>query len=131
MQEGTPGEDIFILLQGTLEVSQELTLTADTGGLDKRDKMLTSLKAENNPMVGEMSLFEDHTRSATMRAIGEVTLGEINKRKLAKLAEANPRIGYYIFYNIGYVLSDRLKKANSDIMKLTTAFSLALEKGWR
>lgn len=126
-----PSEDLYILFQGTLEVSQQLTLSeAFDSKMDKRDKMLIRLKAESYPVVGEMTLFEDHIRSATMKAMGEVTMGVISKVRLMNLARDNPRIGFHLFYNIGYVLSERLKKANSDILKLSTAFSLALEKGW-
>jgi hypothetical protein len=36
-------------------------------------------------------------------------------------------MGYQILQNIANTLAKRLEKANQDIMKLTTAFSLALQ----
>lgn len=131
VEEGEPGDETYILLEGETEVTQKLTLfAADTKDLDKRDKMLIRLKADFHPFVGEMSLFQEHMkRSASMSAIGEVKLGAIDNRELLKLAQANKNIGFHLFLNIGIVLAARLKKANQDIMKLTTAFSLALENG--
>lgn len=131
VEEGEPGDETYILLEGEMEVTQKLTLFAsETRDLDKRDKMLIRLKADFHPFVGEMSLFQENMkRSASMAAIGEVKLGAINNRELLKLAQENKNIGFNLFYNIGLVLAARLKKANQDIMKLTTAFSLALENG--
>ncbi len=132
VKEGAPGDEMFILLEGTLQVTQKLTLLSqEETNLNSRDKMLIKLEAASRPMVGEMSLFEEHyTRSATMTAMGQVTVGVITRQNLMNLVYNNNHLGYRLFYNIGLVLSARLKKANQDILKLTTAFSLALEKGW-
>jgi CRP-like cAMP-binding protein len=123
---------MFILLDGALELSQKLTLFgADAKDLNSKDKMLNRLNATSRPFVGEMSLFEEHSiRSATMKALGNVTVGVIDKEKLLHLIQGNHHLGFTLFYNIGMALSARLKKANQDILKLTTAFSLALERGW-
>lgn len=131
-REGEAGSEMFILLEGTMEVTQKLTLfDSDSRDFDNRDKMLIRLNPDSRPIVGEMMLFEDeHTRSATMKALGNVIVGVIKKESLLNLVRDNPNLGYTIFYNIGLVLSARLRKANEDILKLTTAFSLALERGW-
>ena len=98
VKEGTVGDELFILLMGELEVSQQLTLcSGDDSDLDTRDKMLTRLKADFHPFVGEMSLFQDHIRSASMRAIGEVTLGVLRKKELMELVVSNPQIGFNLF----------------------------------
>ena len=131
-KEGEPGEEIYILLEGALEVKQKLTLFAEEEiqGRNSRDKMLIKLKSDNCPAVGEMSLFEEnYRRSATMRAIGACNIGVIGKHTILKLTQEDQHLGYRLFYNIGFVLSARLKKANQDVLKLTTAFSLAMERG--
>jgi len=101
-QEGQPGEEIFILFDGALEVKQKLTLFSEDEeqGRSCRDKMLIKLKSEGHPAVGEMSLFEDsYLRTATMRAIGDSIVGVIAKNALMKLAEQNQRLGFRLFYN--------------------------------
>jgi CRP-like cAMP-binding protein len=129
-REGDPGDELFILLEGELQVSRKLTLLAsEQKEADKMNKMLIRLKAEQYPFVGEMSLFEEGlARSATLVALGNVKLGVINDLELLKLTQSNLHLGYCLFFNIGKVLTERLNKANQDILKLTTAFSLALER---
>jgi CRP-like cAMP-binding protein len=105
-------------------------LASDSKELDNRDKMLNRLDASSHPIVGEMVLFEEvATRSATLKALEDVTFGVLDKENLLNLVKANPHLGYKLFYNIGIALCTRLNKANRDILKLTTAFTLALEKG--
>jgi len=131
-KEGEPGEEIFILLEGELEIKQKLTLFAEeeTRNRHSRDKMLIKLKSDTCPAVGEMSLFEEnYLRSATMRAIGACAIGVINKHKIIQLTQFDQHLGCRLFYNIGFILSACLKKANQDVLKLTTAFSLAMERG--
>jgi len=130
--EGEPGEEMFVLFEGALEVTQKLTLLSDEeSASSSRNKMLIRLSADLKPVVGEMSLFEEHfTRSATMKALGDIVVGVLQKKDIMELTRKDHHLGRQLFYNIGTVLSARLRKANCDILKLTTAFSLALEKGW-
>lgn len=132
VEEGAVGDEMYILLEGTLQITQKLTLlSAAETSINSRDKMLIKLDAASRPIVGEMSLFEEeYVRSASMTAIGDIKVGVLKKKDLLKLTKEHIHLGYQLFYNIGLVLSVRLKKANQDILKLTTAFSLALEKGW-
>jgi CRP/FNR family cyclic AMP-dependent transcriptional regulator len=44
------------------------------------------------------------------------------------LAEENPRIGYKITRNVAQLLCSRLRKADEDTIKLTTALSMALSR---
>jgi hypothetical protein len=47
---------------------------------------------------------------------------------LVKLCETDHEIGYKTFLNIAGSLSDRLKKTNNDLLKVTTALGIALER---
>jgi len=44
------------------------------------------------------------------------------------MAEENPRIGYKITRNVARLLCSRLRKADEDTIKLTTALSMALSR---
>jgi len=91
--------------------------------------MLIRLNSSFKPVVGEMSLFEEHyTRSATMKAIGDIVVGVLQKNDILELTRIDHHLGRQLFYNIGMVLSARLRKANIDILKLTTASALLLKK---
>lgn len=55
------------------------------------------------------------------------TIAFCTKDKLIREIEKEPAIGTIIYRNIASELVKRLRKANKDILKLTTAFTLALE----
>jgi hypothetical protein len=53
---------------------------------------------------------------------------EISKSDFLRLAEQNPRVGYKVTRNIAQLLCSRLRKADEDAIKLTTALSMALSR---
>jgi hypothetical protein len=66
--------------------------------------------------------------TATVVARSDCVLLEITRNDFLRLGEENPRIGYKITRNITQLLCSRLRKADEDTIKLTTALSLALSK---
>ncbi len=126
IREGEIGGELFILIKGSIEISKRLTLRG-TQGEDLRNKSLVRLNDRDNVFFGEMSIFGDEQRSATVRALDATTLGVLTTGQVRRLAETEPLIGYRMFYNIGKTVADNLRRANRDILKLSTAFCLALE----
>jgi CRP-like cAMP-binding protein len=57
----------------------------------------------------------------------DCVLGELAASDINNLVEKNARFGILFYRNLAKVLADRLRKANRDILKLTTALTLALE----
>jgi hypothetical protein len=51
----------------------------------------------------------------------------MEKEDLLKKLDEDPKAASVIYYNIARSLTGHLNKANKDILKLATAFSLALE----
>jgi hypothetical protein len=51
---------------------------------------------------------------------------EIYGPELTKLYEADSKIGFKIMGNLAQILSDRLRQANRDVVRLSTALSVAL-----
>jgi len=126
IREGEVGGELFVLLKGTIEVSKQLTL-AGVGGGDKRNKSLIGLSHDNNVFFGEMSMFGSDERSATVRAITDTQLGMLTQDQVQLLAKEDPSLGYLLYYNIGRKIAENMRRANHDILKLTTAFVLALD----
>jgi len=130
VQEGEVGDELFILMEGEVQITKSLTLLHPTGESDRKDKSLLRLSASTHPFFGEMSLIgKDFARSATVTALTKTEFAVLNRKDFLKLGEKHQDIGFAIIFNIARVLCDRLRKANQDILKLTTAFSLALETG--
>jgi CRP/FNR family transcriptional regulator, cyclic AMP receptor protein len=128
IREGEPGDTIYILAEGSVEISKSLVLKREGLESKDRDKVLTKLSAADHALFGEVALFERSKRTATVAAVTDCVLLEITKADFTRLAEEYPRIGYKITRNIAELLCSRLRKADEDTIKLTTALSIALSR---
>jgi len=126
--EGQTGETMYIMEEGMVEISKTLVMAKGQENSRDRDKILTKLSAEDHAIFGEVALFEQSKRTATVIAQTDCLLLEISKADFLKLAEENPRIGYKITRNVAQLLCSRLRKADEDTIKLTTALSMALSR---
>jgi len=109
-----------------VEISKSLVMKMGREDFQDRDKILTKLSSTDHAVFGEVALFEQGKRTATVAALTDCTLLEITRDAFLGLGEENPRIGYKISRNIAQMLCSRLRKADEDTIKLTTALSLAL-----
>jgi CRP-like cAMP-binding protein len=129
IKEEERGDELFILLDGEVEVSKSLILEVSKFDFEMRKKALTRLTAETHPIFGEMSLFDEEAkRTATVITTKPSRFAVIKKNDFFNLVEKNKELGYILLKNIARVLTERLKRANTDILKLTTALSLVLRK---
>jgi len=128
LTEGQAGETMYIMEEGMVEISKTLVMIKGQENSRDRDKVLTKLSAEDHAIFGEVALFEQSQRTATVIALADCLLLEISKADFLKLAGENPRIGYKITRNIAQLLCSRLRKADEDTIKLTTALSMALSR---
>jgi CRP/FNR family cyclic AMP-dependent transcriptional regulator len=126
--EGQTGETLYIMEEGMVEISKTLVMGKGPENSRDRDKILTKLSAEDHAIFGEVALFEQSKRTATVVALSDCLLLEISKSDFLRLAEENPRVGYKISRNIAQLLCSRLRKADEDTIKLTTALSMALSR---
>jgi len=128
LKEGETGETMYIIEKGSVEISKTLVMKRGREDFQDRDKILTRLSAEDYAIFGEVALFEQTKRTATVGALTDCLLLEISKSNFLRFAEENPRIGYKITRNIAQLLCSRLRKADEDTIKLTTALSVALSR---
>ena len=127
-REGEPGDSMFILLKGEVEISKSLFISPLSSEKSLQEKALNRITEDQHSFFGEMALFlEKPERSASIRALRPCSLAVLQKEELLSILDNNPTIASIIFKNISEVLCVRLIKSNKDILKLTTAFSLALE----
>ena len=128
LKEGETGETMFIIEEGKVEVSKTLIMKLGREEYQDRDKILTKLSAEDHAIFGEVALFEQNKRTATVTALTDCQLLEISKLDFLRLADESPRMGYKITRKIAQLLCSRLRKADEDTIKLTTALSIALSR---
>ena len=127
--EGEVGDSIYLLLKGNVRINQALTLAMHKGGLDNREKAIINLSANIKPLFGEMSLFDkEDRRSASVNAITECQLSQLMKDDLFSICDKNTGIGYKVMKNLAKILSKKVIETNQNVLKLTTAFSLVLER---
>lgn len=127
--EGEEGDCIYLLLEGEVQINQALTLSMNKSESDNREKAILKLSSDINPLFSEMSMFnEGDRRTANVRAETTCILVKLDKSDLYNICEKNPNVGFKVMRNLGRIISGNLIKANQNVLKLTTAFSLILER---
>lgn len=127
-QEGDEDDRFYFMLEGTVEILQKLTLKTGRTDFEEKDKTLVRLSAKDHAFFGEMALLGDGVRTATVRTIEKTTLLSLKMEAFLLVAKRSPRIGFLMCLSLAELLAKRLSKANKDILKLTTALSIALSR---
>jgi small-conductance mechanosensitive channel len=82
VREGEPGDSLFLLLSGEVEVRKR--------GADGSEAAVAVLPA--GEVFGEMTLLLDAPRSATVRAVAETDLLEVERSCVSELLQHNPQL---------------------------------------
>lgn len=126
MAEGEPGDTMVFLLEGEVEVTKRLLLPVDQNALLER--IMNRLKSGDGVSLGEMALIENDVRSANVTASTDCRMLELRQENAFRLFNQNPAMGVKILFRLSQLLSKRLRKSDEDIVKLTTALVVALER---
>jgi CRP-like cAMP-binding protein len=124
IQEGEPGDCMFIMCQGVVEITKRLTLVLEED--TPKERVMIRLKAEDGVSFGEMALLENEVRSATVTALSDCTLLELKRNEFLDLVLQNPPMGIKLLLRLAQLLSRHLRKTNQDVVKLTTALAISL-----
>ena len=128
VKEGESGQSMYVIAAGEVEISKTLTMKFGEDDFRETDKTLEVMNAEDHVVFGEMSLVTDAERSATIVARTDCTLYEITKENFLGLASAKPGLGFKVTYRLAELVCTRLKKTSEDVVRLTTALSIALSQ---
>lgn len=109
IEEGVPGDTLYIILSGELEITkregdQEIVLASRTAG----------------EFLGEMSLLEHRPRSASARARRDTELLEIGPEAFRKLIESDPTVAMTILHTV----AGRLRSTEASLMQREKLASL-------
>lgn len=127
--EGEVGDCIYLLMEGEVNINMALTLSMQKTKKDTREKAIIGLSSDQHPFFGEMCLFnDDDRRTASIKTATDCKLIKIYKTDLLGICEEKPVIGYKVMRNLAQKLCGDLIKSNKNVLKLTTAFSLVLER---
>ncbi|MEI8341898.1 MAG: cyclic nucleotide-binding domain-containing protein [Verrucomicrobiota bacterium] len=111
--EGTPITSFSIVLHGTVNVRR----------LAKKREVLLARICRGG-FFGEIHLFEPGNATASIDAVGEITLAEVSSTGLQAFMESHPVTGYKIVSALLVELSQRLKTTND---RFANAFYWARE----
>jgi CRP/FNR family cyclic AMP-dependent transcriptional regulator len=128
MHEGEQGESMYFFVEGQVDVTKNLTLKLGDRDFATAEKSMTKLSADRVSVFGEMSVFGPEPRSATITASSDCVLYSVSRAGFTKLCDENNRIGLFIVRRIAAVLCSRVRKGNEDVLKLSTALSIALSR---
>lgn len=101
--EGDPGEDLYLVLNGKIDIMKKGVLIASLG------------KAE---IFGEMILLYEGTRSTDAFAVVPSDLLLLNYQAILSVYDKNPRAMSIMMLNLSRLLADRLKKSNVEVRDL-------------
>ncbi len=122
--EGERSSSLYILTAGAVGTSKRMGLAAQGPDEPSRQKTLVHLSAPQ--FFGEMGLLSELARSATITAEGDCEILELTRADFERLVAGDALLGYRLLRNIAVVLAERLRRTDLDVLKLTTALSLAL-----
>jgi CRP/FNR family cyclic AMP-dependent transcriptional regulator len=124
IREGEPGDSMYIMVSGEVEITKSLTLELNED--TPKERVMIRLKAEDGVYFGEMSLLESDPRSATVTALSDCQLLELNQKDFQELTQHQPAMGVKLLLRLAQLLSRHLRKTNQDVVKLTTALAISL-----
>lgn len=106
VRQGEPGNCMFVIQRGEVEAVTES---------DGRELRLRTMGA--NEIFGEMALFEEETRTATIRARGPVRVLTIDKKNFLGGVHEDPSLALRIVKTMSHRirdLTDRLARFEED-----------------
>ena len=99
VEQGSSGDSMYVVQSGKVEVVH----TTESG----EDQQLATLKP--GQFFGEMAIFEDEVRSATVRAVGDTRVLEVDKKTVEKRLQDDPRLAV----NMLKTMSSRIREGHT------------------
>lgn len=102
-QEGDRGDEMYVIQAGKVEV-----FTVKDG-----EEVRLGTLGEGD-LIGEMAIFGQEPRSATVRAVGEVRALTVDKKNLLRRVSEDPSMAFRVIK----LLTARVRELNDEIVRL-------------
>lgn len=103
IQQGDKGECMYVIQEGQVEVVRE----------EVGHQVRLAVIGEGD-FIGEMAIFENEVRSATVRALGQVRVLTVDKKNFLRRVHEDPSIAYKLVQS----MSHRIREMNTEITRL-------------
>jgi CRP-like cAMP-binding protein len=108
--EGDPSDDVYIIIDGMVEVDVAQGLIPDVPGPPQLSSLV---RLGQGQVFGEMALVDQGARSATVRCVANsATLYVIPRQDFWALCNSDHSIGFIVMRNIAADLSFKLRHRN-------------------
>lgn len=124
IKENEVGDEMFILYEGSVNISKKMSMIDEQ---EKIDKTFICLDASMHVFFGEVGILGEQRRTANCQAKTDCQLYSINHKNFMKICNEHPEIGFKVMHEISLQLARLLEKTNEDVLKLTTALIYALK----
>lgn len=102
--EGDSGDYVCFVIKGELDILKD---TNSPG------KPAVIAKVRKNRSIGEMSVIDNTTRSATIKANTKTSIVSLTKKGFDAILDNNPQVGIKILKKIARLISMNLRKTSS------------------
>ncbi len=109
IEDGEEGEEIFILLEGTVKVTKK----------NAEGEVKTLVTLQKGAVFGEMVLIDEKVRAANIVAVDAAQVLVISFNQILELYEKQPKIFGILLLNLSRMVAERLRHANEVIKQLT------------
>ena len=109
--ENMPGESLYLIKQGTVQISQMLA--------EVNEQELLALGTGD--IFGEMAVIDGGNRSATARITKNTILYSLSRKDFNSLVSEQPRLGLQLTLNIVRIFSARIRSAKDDYRAMLIA----------
>ena len=121
IKENDFGDLFYILYSGSVQVLK------DTPAGDKI--ALANLNSDMDIFFGETALISDDPRSATVKALSDVTCITLSGKKFIEVCDKEPLLGYRVILHLAKKMSQTIRNTNSDKAALYEALFNEIEEG--
>ncbi|MFW5489727.1 MAG: cyclic nucleotide-binding domain-containing protein [Desulfovibrio sp.] len=131
IEEGEMSDEMFVLVSGRVRISKSMLIkgmSLPLAEMTNPRKVLATLDETHYPTFGEMALLDRDTRSATVEVVEDSSFLVTDRSRFFALVASHPDVGCKILTALGKSMAGMVRKANVDMVKLTTALALSLGK---
>jgi CRP/FNR family cyclic AMP-dependent transcriptional regulator len=106
VEENSPGSEMFLIYSGSVDIMSSTKIT------DKKEKQQRIARLERGDFFGEMAIFSEDLRSATVVTANECEVVMIDGSSLLHFMDKNPEKGYSILRYLFEGLVQRMRNNN-------------------
>lgn len=103
-KEGSPGDELFLIIKGEMEVS-----------IERNESKLVLAELGESSFVGEMSLITDRPRTATVTALSDSECYVLSKEEFQRLLVKEPQLSARMLLAMAEILCDRIQATNENL----------------